>query len=131
MLIGKSRDAQVTFLGRLRDIGPIDMRSNVGLSDFVERRIEKPMMRANLNRLAKFGSGKSVIDRQNKSALQFRRDGVDPIELRLICGLSRRRIDKDESFAIQADQFAAQIDRHCIEQFVGKMNANERFELIE
>src|SRR5438270_10675136 len=89
------------------------------------------MLRANRNRFAKIRSGKSVIDRQNETATYFAGYTRDPIALRLIQGPIIRRIHKNESFAINSDQFVAQIHRHRIEELVGNMNARERIELVE
>src|SRR5437016_13247676 len=89
------------------------------------------MLRANLDDFAEFVARKSVINRNRKSAFQFRRYIRDPVELRLVCFLFVGRIDKDKSLPIESDKFAAQIDRHRVEQLVREMNADETFHVIE
>ena len=62
MLVGKSVHAQAIFLGSVSDVGPVDVRTDIGLADFLERRIEMPMAGADLNYLAEFTSREPVID---------------------------------------------------------------------
>ena len=70
------------------------------------------MLRANLNDFAEVGFGKSVIDRENKTAFQFRGDVRDPIQLRLICGLVFRRLDENKFASVQDRQV-------CLRRFTG------------
>jgi hypothetical protein len=68
MLIGESGQVQSIFLRRFSDIGPIDVRGDVGFPDLLEWRIEQPMLSADLDEFAEFVSGKAVINRNHKSA---------------------------------------------------------------
>src|ERR1700730_8968573 len=112
MLIGEATHAQSIFFRSFRDVGPIDMGGDVGLTDLFERRIEMSMFRAHLESLVKIAPRKAIVDRENETALQFPRNVRNPIELRSVGYLTNRRIDEDELVAGKIDKLAAQIDRH-------------------
>src|ERR1051326_4143723 len=84
MLVGESRHAQAVLLRHFREVGPIDVCGGVGLADLLEGRIERAMLRANLNHFAEFLPPKAVINRNHKSAFQLCRYIRDPVELRLV-----------------------------------------------
>ena len=131
MLVGEAHQTQSIFLGNLSDVRPVDVRGNVRLGNLFERRIERSMFCANLEDFSEFASSESVIDRQNDSKLQTIRDFRDPIKLGLICSLFIRRIDKNKPISVKANKFVAQINRHRVEQLVGKMDTYKRFEIVE
>ncbi len=90
MLIRKSGDAQTVRFRAFREIGPIHVRSNVRMTDLLERRSKLSMLFSDLQRprrpirRIKLIAGKSVVEREHVTALQFRREMVDPIERREI-----------------------------------------------
>src|ERR1043166_3532837 len=61
MLIGKSGDASAVLFGAIRDTFPIDVRSDIGVTNLLEWRIELSMVGAGLHNFAEF-LGESVID---------------------------------------------------------------------
>src|SRR5205085_4630701 len=89
MLIGKTSDMQSILFRVFGDVGPINVRRDVGFGDLFERRIKLSMMRAHLHNFAKLAFSKCVIDHENDTALQTRSDVVDRVELRWICDLFR------------------------------------------
>ena len=95
MLIDESGDMQAVCLRAPGDARPIHVHRDVRVTDLLERRIQMPMLRADLNAFVKFIARKSVIDRRRCSRVQVCRNGVDPIECSLIKGrLSSRRLGK-------------------------------------
>src|ERR1700730_232243 len=129
MLVGESDDPQPIFLSSLRDVGPVNVGRDVRFPDLLEWRTERSMLRANLKHFAEVGFGKSVIHCQNKATSYLGGDVRHPVKLRLICGLVFRRFDDNKFASVQANKFASQVNRHRIEQLVGKMNRDDRFEL--
>ncbi len=92
MLIGETGETKPPFLRFASNVRPVDVSGDIGISDFFKWRIEKPMARANLNRFANLRSGKSVIDRQNKTTTQLDRDFLDPC-IDLLCLLFVRLVE--------------------------------------
>lgn len=131
MLVGKPGDAKSLLSRALRDVGPVDVCGDVCLADSFKWGIEHSMLRANLNDFAKFVPRKAVIDRENETALQTGGHILNPIKLRLICDLFVRRINENELVVVEADKFPGEIDRHCVEKLVRKMNSNEGSQVIE
>src|SRR2546423_10825392 len=84
MLVGESGDVQPVCFRALGDVGPIDVRGNVSFTDLLERRTEMSMLRPHLDDFAEFISRKSIVDREDKPALQLGRNVIDPIERGLI-----------------------------------------------
>ena len=68
MLIGEPGDAEAILLCAFGDARPIDVRSDVGVSDLVEGRIEMLMLRPHLDGSWKFMVYVSVIDNQHVAA---------------------------------------------------------------
>src|SRR5207253_10746157 len=69
VLIGETGDAWTNCFSALRHVRPIHVRSDVGLADFLERRIETSMFCAHLQYLTKFSARKSVIDGDDETPL--------------------------------------------------------------
>src|SRR5207245_1170611 len=90
------------------------------------------MSRADLNGSLKLVVQKPVIDRNYITTLQVRRDLVGVLD----CGLIEHRfisrpLDEYKVVAVETYQFLRSITdqahRHCVQQFVGKMDAHEWF----
>src|SRR6266480_5870684 len=129
MLIGKADDAESVLTGALGDAFPIDVRGDIRVADLFEWQIEMSMLGADLNGGLKIFADVAVIDDQDVTALEICCRIIDPIERGLI-ERSRRLgslIDKNEIVSLNIDKFAGQIDRHGVEQLVGKMDAGEQF----
>src|SRR5713101_2297890 len=112
MLISESGDAQTVRFRAFREISPIDVRSNVRMTDLLERRRKLPMLFADLERPGrpirriKFIAGKSVVEREHMTALQFRREIVDPIK--------RRQID----FSFVTGGTRGQLFYECLQRWI-------------
>ncbi len=52
MLVGKTAYAQTIFFRRFSDVGPVDVRADVGLANFFEGRIKTQMARSRLDDFA-------------------------------------------------------------------------------
>src|SRR5438874_2629445 len=84
MLVGEAGDAQSVGFGAHGDVGPVNVHGDVGVADLLERRVEQAMLRADLQRFAELAAWITIVDRDDKTALQIRHDGVDPIKRGLV-----------------------------------------------
>src|SRR6476660_10469858 len=135
MLIGKSDDVQPVCLRTLDNACPIYRHRNVRLSDLFERGIQISMLGSDLNVSLKVLFQRPVIDRNHITKLQVRRDLVDAIERRLIENrFINLALDEYKLVAVETYQFfrsiTDQAHRHCVQQFVGKMDAREWFRRV-
>src|SRR4029077_2987584 len=92
--------------------------------------MEISMLGANLNGSPKILVRAAVIDRNHVATLQVRRDFIDGLERGLIENrLINLPLDEYKLVAVKPYQFlrsiADQAHRHCVQQFVGKMDARE------
>src|SRR4029077_16171417 len=89
----------------------------------------------NLNVSLKFLVQKSVIDRNRITTLQVRRDFIDGFERSLIENrFINLPLDEYQLVAVETYQFLRSVTdqayRHCVQQFVGKMDAREWFRRV-
>ena len=92
--------------------------------------MEISMLGANLNGSPKILVRAAVIDRNHVATLQVRRDFIDGLERGLIENrLINLPLDEYKFVAVETYQFfrstTDQAHRHCVQQFVGKMDARE------
>src|SRR6476659_8233210 len=132
ILIGKSGDAQSARLRTRHNALPMHRHSDVRVSDVFERRMEISMLGADSNASPKILVGAAIIDGNHIATLQMRRDFVDPVERGLIKNrLINRPFDEHKLVAVESYQFLRSVTdqayRHCVQQFVGKMDAREWF----
>src|SRR4029450_7664073 len=90
------------------------------------------MFSTDLNVSLKLIVQKPVIDRNRIATQQVRRDFVDALERSLIeHGFINRLLDEDKPVAVEIYQFFSSVTDqahwHCVQQFVGKMDAREWF----
>src|SRR4030095_11466849 len=93
------------------------------------------MLSADLNVSLKLLVQKPVIDSDHIPALQVRRNLVDGLERSLVENrFINRPLDEYKLIAVETYQFlrsiADQAYRHCVQQFVGKMDAREWFQRV-
>ena len=90
VLIGKPDQLQAGVFRAFRDGGPFNVRGDIDAPHVVQRRRNRVVPRERLQRAGcplgrvKFCARISVIDRKDKSALQFLGDGLDPIRRRKV-----------------------------------------------
>src|SRR6266567_854306 len=141
VLVSESCEVQAVRLRALGDARPIHMHRDVRMTDLFEGRIEMSMSRADLHASVKFIAQMPVINRNDVAALQVRGEAVDPFECRLIenpflvrrlgsrRSLRKRALDEHKLVVLKIDKFfhlaADQAHRHRVQQFVGKVDANE------
>src|SRR6266536_337904 len=140
MLVSESSNTQPVCPRALDNRRPFHGHRDVRMPDLLEWRTKIAMLRAHLNVSLKFIFQTPIIDRDNVAPLQFRCYVIDPIERRLIesvplCGRLEGRLlrnwalHKDKLVILQINKFfhvaADQAHRHRVQQFVGKMNAQE------
>ena len=93
------------------------------------------MLGPDLNGSPKILVRAAVIDRNHVAALQIRCDFVHPVERGLIKNrLINRPLNEYKVVAVETYQFLRSITdqayRHCVQQFVGKMDASEWFRRV-